>query len=178
MTYKTHVAMAMTIAIPIVNFTIFNESDRIPFLIFVAVGALAPDLDEEGSYLSRKLPVVPMFFKLFGVTHRGITHRAISVLFLLCVIFTFYFLDKSFEEHVVFYCGFVLGYVMHLLGDMMTKGGINNFFFPVSAQKAVLMPRAFRFYTGSVQEYLVLLLFLGSIFLEIYLFKGSSFGIF
>ncbi|WP_457748573.1 metal-dependent hydrolase [Sulfurimonas sp.] len=181
MTYKTHVAFAMTAAIPVGYFTNINDIDKIPFLFSVAIGALAPDLDEEGSYLSRRIPVMPMLFSLFGVRHRGVTHRAISVLFLLGLVIGLFFIDPGFESHLFIYFGFVLGYIMHLLGDMMTKGGINDFFFPVSSSKAVLMPRVYRFYTGSLQEYLVFIAIIGVLALEIYffgadLYKGALIG--
>ena len=183
MTYKTHVALAMTVAIPAVYFANIDGFGRISFLFATAVGALAPDLDEEGSYLSRKIPVMPMLFGLFGVKHRGVTHRAISILFLVCLLGVISSVDQSFISHLPIYGGFILGYVMHLLGDMMTKGGIRDFFYPLRSTKAVLMPRGYRFYTGSLQEYLVFVGILCVIALEIYSFKayffqGATFGIF
>lgn len=183
MTYKTHVAFAMTVAIPAVYFANIDGFGGISFLFATAVGALAPDLDEEGSYLSRKIPVMPMLFGLFGVKHRGITHRAISVLFLIALLGFLAFADQGFVAHLPVYFGFILGYIMHLLGDMMTKGGIRDFFYPLFGTKAVLMPRSYRFYTGSLQEYLVFIGIVCVVALEVYSFKayffqGATFGIF
>jgi inner membrane protein len=183
MTYKTHVALAMSVAIPTVYFVNINGFYKISFLFLVAIGALAPDLDEEGSYLSRKLPVMPMLFFLFGVTHRGVTHRAVSLLFLSLVLGALTFIDQDYEAHKYAYYGFIFGYAMHLLGDMMTKGGIRDFFYPISDIKAVLLPREYRFYTGSVQEYLVFFAIMLTITIELYayrayFFKGMAIGIF
>jgi len=183
MTYKTHVAFAMTVALPAVYFVNIDSFGGISFLFATAVGALAPDLDEEGSYLSRKIPVMPMLFGLFGVKHRGVTHRAIAVLFLFGILAIITFLYIDLKMHLLTYLGFILGYTMHLLGDMMTKGGIRDFFYPLSNKKAVLLPRNYRFYTGSLQEYFVFISIMCIVIFEIYLFRayffqGNVYGIF
>ncbi len=160
MTYKTHTTFAVAVASP-VAFLYYGEINEffIIFMLALSVGSLAPDLDEEGSYLSRKIPIFPMIFGLFGVTHRGITHRLISVIALSATAFMLIATENItslFGESIVF--GFTLGYLLHLCGDMFTKGGINQFFYPVSKSKGVLLPRKFRFYTNSFTEMIVLIL--------------------
>lgn len=156
MTYKTHVTFAFAVATPIA-FLHYGEmtSGCILFFLALSIGALAPDLDEEGSYLSRKIPIFPMIFQLFGVTHRGITHRLISVVALLVIAGIFVLGGELSSDGISAFVGFSLGYLLHLVGDMLTKGGINKFFYPISNAKGVLLPRRFRFYTGSGKEKIV-----------------------
>lgn len=171
MTYKTHVAFSMLVSMPIA-FSLYSTTNHQAYLFLgaSAFASLVPDLDEEGSYLSRKLPIFPIIFKLFGVTHRGITHRLISV-FLLIILFLALenFNETSFDTKPLIY-GFVLGYFMHLAGDLLTKGGINQFFYPFSKAKGVLLPRRFRFYTNSATELFVFLGIMSMIMLELYYF--------
>lgn len=156
MTYKTHVVFAVAIAIPIAHFSGYQDMNLITFLAFVALGSLLPDLDEKGSYIGRKIPIVPFVLKLFGVKHRGVTHRLISVVLLVVVFYSIH-ASYTYEFILPVSYGLILGYLFHLFGDMLTKGGIENFYFPLSEKKGVLLPRALRFYTGSPQEFLIFL---------------------
>lgn len=173
MTYKTHVAFALAATIPISNYAYgLNSLESFMFLGAVSLAALAPDLDEEGSYLSKKLPIFPMFFKLFGVKHRGVTHRAISVVFLIFLFLIIGYLDENTRVHLPLYFGFLAGWSFHLAGDMLTKGGINQFFYPFSKTKAVLLPRRYRFYTASMNEFLVFTLLFGIVVIQSMYFTG------
>jgi inner membrane protein len=53
--------------------------------------------------------------------------------------------------------GLAIGIFSHDIGDMLTKGGIRGFFFPFFRNKTIgLLPKVFRFYTGTLTEYLVI----------------------
>lgn len=156
MMYKTHIAFAI---LPVVIIESIIDKMSIPFELLVycaiTVGALLPDLDEENSYIGKKLPIFPMIYQMIGVKHRGITHQFIFVVGLLILLqFLFANFNTSITEKVIAY-SFVYGYLMHLVGDMLTKGGIDSFFYPLSNKKGVLLPRYFRFYTGSIVEYIL-----------------------
>jgi len=179
MTYKTHVAFALMTAAPIPFIFDFSIQEIVAFYSMVVIGSLAPDLDEQGSYLSRKLPIFPIIFGLFGITHRGVTHQLISVI-VLCfgaVLFNV-IAGEKYELYKFFVSGFIIGYIMHLAGDMLTKGGINNFFYPFSKTKAVLLPRKLRFFTGSIQEYIVFSFVSLVVLFEAYLYMPSIVGVF
>jgi len=173
MTYKSHVALSTIIAMPLPF--IIEATDILELVVYFSaafVGSLAPDLDEEGSYLSRRLPVFPMILSLFGVEHRGITHRFI---FVLVISIGFYFALKLNSASSYFYLaayGFIIAYFGHLLGDMLTKGGIRDFFYPFSSKKGVLLPRKFRFYTNSAIESGVFALMIILLVLETSYFGG------
>ena len=173
LTYKTHVAFALIPAIPIADYSYGLLSfESIAFLSALSIGALSPDLDEEGSYLSRKIPVMPMVFKLFGVKHRAITHRLIAVVFLISVYYAFVLYEPSIENVSYLFYGFILGYLMHLFGDMLTKGGINEFFYPFSNIRGVLLPRNLRFFTGSSNEFKVFFIIISIVISEILYLLG------
>ncbi|WP_294961570.1 metal-dependent hydrolase [Sulfurimonas sp.] len=173
MTYRTHIAFALTSAVPFCEYQYgLVGLEAIMFLGATSIGALAPDLDEEGSYLSNKLPIFPLIFKLFNVKHRGITHRAISILFLFLILCVIGSIDKNLEFSYPIYIGFIFGYLFHLFGDMLTKGGINQFFYPFSNSRGVLLPRKFRFYTFSNTETIVFLLLCCVVATEYMFFLG------
>jgi inner membrane protein len=174
MTYKTHVSFAIAASIPVCEYAFsLGSTSAVLFLSASAIGSLSPDFDEEGSYLSRKIPVLPMIFKIFGVKHRGATHRAIAV-FALCVFFvSLALIEKDNTLILPIATGFIFGYIFHLLGDMLTKGGIRKFFYPVSEKTAVLFPRKYRFYTGSIEEMFVCGIFSSIAFFEYAMFTGA-----
>lgn len=119
------------------------------------VGALAPDIDsEEESSIKSELGIVGTVFsfilRIFGVTHRGLTHYGIVTLLITTVA---YLVGARFGYADVG-LAFGLGYMSHILiADAMTKHGVplwgpwpGNFH---------LLPSPFRFQTGGFVEQLV-----------------------
>jgi len=135
------------------------------------MGALFPDIDEEGSYISRRFRflywcvallryvlmglflVFIIFNKAFWdrayeiLSHRGITHMlAFPLLFFATSMYlpTFYGL---------FIFSFGVGWLIHELGDMTTHGGIKNWLFPFFIGKIFwVSPRFLRYRTGKMPE--------------------------
>lgn len=157
MIYRTHIAFAIA-PILMIESVIDTMSVVIELLFYlsIAIGSISPDLDEEGSRLSKVFPLFPMIYALLDIKHRGVTHQLIFVFILVILFFSILHLNNAdFVSNIIFY-GLALGYFMHLPGDMLTKGGINNFYYPVSKSNGILLPRAFRFYTHSQEELLFL----------------------
>ena len=102
--------------------------------------------------------------KIFGVKHRGITHTFLGFCVIISTVYIFSVNYGEDEAKYIIPLSVGFGYFLHLVGDMMTKGGIPRFFYPVSDIKAVLLPRWLRFYTGSLQE--------GILFFALALFDG------
>lgn len=122
------------------------------FYFFVIFGSLLPDIDESKSYIGRRLSGIAIIMSSI-FKHRTFTHYLI----LPVSIFISSFFVESIEAKIAIY-GLAFGVLMHDAGDMLTKGGINGFFFPFfPTTKIALLPRIFRFYTNSVTEYLVIL---------------------
>jgi inner membrane protein len=168
MIYKTHIAFALAPALYIEgsndNMTFAVE---LLFYLSVAIGSLAPDLDEERSKISKILPIFPWIYKIFGIGHRGFTHQLLFVMILSG--FFWYILKYQNIDYLVGISifGFILGYFMHLVGDMLTKAGINNFLYPFFGIRGVLLPRMFRFYTSSKEEKIIFYLLIFFIIYQI-----------
>ena len=124
------------------------------FLFSLIFGSLLPDIDEPGSKIGRMAPsIIPHLIKaIFG--HRGITHTVVFVLPFLVL----YFYSEGIVRVVAF--GISLGIISHILGDMLTKGGVNNLFYPFTKDITFgLMPKSIRFYTASKIEYFLVMPF-------------------
>lgn len=175
MIYKTHVLFAESI---IFSPFIFEKIDLIDgksnfwndysiielviFMLVVSVTALLPDLDEEKSWLSKKVPFISFFTG--KLKHRGITHYFITPILLFAILY----FTISPENRIIVYL-IISGWVLHIVGDSMTKSGIPNAFFPFKLS-FYLFPKIFRFKTfGPTERYIVLPLFTFIFSYEIYL---------
>ena len=150
MTAKGHMFLATGITLPIA------AAAHIPvtfdFLIGIVIGSWLPDLDEPGSYLGRRLFLISYLLKAIGIQHRTLTH---SILFAILVTLPALFIP----ELKYFFFGLGVGVILHCIGDLLTKSGLQYFFFPIKKQ-IHLLPKNLRFRTGSNVEYLVIIPFI------------------
>ncbi len=145
------------------------------FVVFMLLGSILPDVDEPGSKIGRAVPAaIPHIIKaLFG--HRGITH---TVAFLLPWIIAYYFSEGMFKIAML---GILLGSAAHILGDMLTKGGVINLFYPFTPNTTFgLLPKSLRFYTSSLTEVLfvrpaLLIVFLFSVYRNLTVYFNQDF---
>lgn len=91
------------------------------------IGSLLPDIDMKSSFISKRHPLLS---KHFGkkCRHRGFTH---SLLFLFLLSKGCELLVLVGQNNIVFISvstGFLLGYLSHLVLDLLTKEGIELFF--------------------------------------------------
>lgn len=164
MTFKGHLLLAMAGGLLTCNYIDSPEY----YLIGVAAGSILPDIDEPESYIGRRFFVLSELLKLFGLEHRTITHYFIIPLFIF--IATYLFVGDPIFTPLLY--GLAFGILMHDVGDMLTKGGIKGFFFPLFPTKRIaLLPEPLRFYTGSVMEYLIIVILL---ILDYYLFQNCQ----
>ena len=162
MIYKTHVAFAEAIMFsPFIleKFGIITKETNIwnnfylaeiaVFVLIIAIAALLPDLDEEESWLSKKIPFVSYFTG--KLQHRGLTHYLITPILILLI----GILVIPSTQYILLYI-VVIAYTLHIVGDAFTKSGIPNGFYPLKI-KFVMLPKAFRFRTyGFVERSIVL----------------------
>lgn len=122
----------------------------------VLLGTLFPDMDEHGSYISRRLPLLTIFG--FVVKHRTITHFFITGAAIIT--YSFYFVHESLYR--LFFIFFGAGWILHTVGDLLTKGGIKGYFWPLYPNTTIgLLPKPFRFTTNGATEHVInFLLFL------------------
>jgi len=177
MTAKGHMALASASALAIVDYHLntANESvsmaDLIIFYLSVIFGSLAPDIDESESYIGRRLYAISIVMSSI-FKHRTFTHY----LFVPVALFVATYFVQDYYVKLFLY-GFSLGIFMHDLGDMLTKGGINGFFFPFFPNtKIAILPRQLRFYTNSIAEH-ILIVFLLLLNVAISLLIAKSFAL-
>lgn len=119
-------------------------------LPLILLGSIFPDIDEPRSLIGRRFPLISRIVSL-SFSHRGFTHFLVfPLIFLIAGILV--------NNHSISPYLFAFGYgiLLHQIGDMLTISGIPYYFFPLSSKKAVLLPQALRFKTGSIVENTIL----------------------
>ena len=101
-----------------------------------------PDLDKNGSWISRRIPLIDHFFSLFG--HRTLTH---SLLFIVGILVLF----QLFHAPVWLTIGFVLGWLSHPLIDLANPQGV-HLLWPLPKRFWVRFPAFMTTTTGSPLE--------------------------
>ena len=153
MTHNTHVTFSLNalflFMIIVVDFMgiFFKYHMFAPVLVGVILGSLLPDIDEPESYIGKRLlPFASIIKMIFG--HRGASHYLIVPIMIFC---TALFLEGTTS---LFLVGLSFGYLLHLVGDMMTLGGIRGFLYPFGSKTTVyaVLPKKIRFRTNSLAE--------------------------
>ncbi|MGM0368908.1 MAG: metal-dependent hydrolase [Bacillota bacterium] len=93
----------------------------IKFYLAAMIGSLLPDLDHAQSKAGKFFWFISKPLKLIGIKHRGLTHSLIGVVL-------FGLLSKQLVVHnwieLVLWHGLMIGYVSHLIADMMNVQGL------------------------------------------------------
>jgi inner membrane protein len=93
----------------------------------VALGSLLPDIDHPQSFLGRRIPIIPqLIYDVWG--HRSITHSLLALTTLGIATAS----TLHFSPYLLL--GNFIGYLSHLLGDMLTKSGI-PLFWPIEKKR-------------------------------------------
>jgi inner membrane protein len=142
---RTHIVIAIFF-----TFILFQNSPDFLLLLFVAVTAtLIPDMDSKTSKIGRKK--ISRLINFF-TKHRGIVH---SLFFLVISSIVIFFVWKEIL------LPFMLGYLLHLVGDSFTIQGTRIFYpFKVKIRGVIK--------TGGITEFVLFTLFcLADLFLII-----------
>ncbi|MGG3874599.1 metal-dependent hydrolase [Brevibacillus laterosporus] len=136
MKYKTHIAFSTLAGVCVAKF--LDIPFQTDYVMGVAVGSLLPDIDHPKSYIGKKLSKTSrVMSKTLG--HRGLTH---ALPFWLCLFPLGFFM----KENV--FLGLWIGYLFHIVGDLLTVAGV-PLFYPFSKAR-IKLPLAFK--TGSSVE--------------------------
>jgi len=120
MMHYTHLAFAFLFGL--LSRSYVNTGNIYLFFGFVLVGGLLPDIDHSESKIGKKFGFVSKAMqRLFG--HRGVIHTLWGMI-LFCGLF-WYFINETYG------IALAIGFFSHLVGDGLTKQGI-NFLHPVS----------------------------------------------
>ena len=112
MIFKTHVVISLLVALLV--FPLFSLNKGIFLLIFL-FAALLPDIDSPYSFFGRRIKVIGWIFR-----HRGIFHSFFMLAALSAVVWVLF--------NPLYALVFGLGYLAHLLIDMLTYKGIYLFY--------------------------------------------------
>lgn len=114
MEFKTHLALAFLVAVLYLSF--FKNVNHYIFFPLVLFFSLLPDADHSKSYISRKFPLftapIHFFFR-----HRGFFHSIFPAAIIFIIFYYFSYPSIAF--------GILIGYLAHLIGDGLTKEGVN-----------------------------------------------------
>jgi len=118
----THLAIGLLVALLALLF--FPSISPVLFIPLVLLGAVLPDVDHENSKINRVVPVtriIPWFF-----AHRGFFHSLWPPFIMLFLSFATdaSTLSALFPAICIY---IVIGYISHLLSDMLTQAGIGPF---------------------------------------------------
>jgi inner membrane protein len=115
MLYRTHLILTFVIVLIFVPYL----ENKLFFILIALISCGIPDIDSQSSKYGRKIIFRPL---QFFIKHRGFFH---SLMFLLIV----YSALLMFVPKISF--GFLIGFLSHVFGDMLTKEGV-KLFWPIN----------------------------------------------
>ena len=154
------------------------------FYMFCLLGSIFPDIDEPQSKIGRKTlgasNLIKTFFGHRGLTHSLICFAALGLFLGILGYFLIvsdslnqilvnginsYILTNNLSKEplishlasqsiIICICGFLFGWLSHLVGDMMTLSGV-PLLLPFNAQKYFVLPQFLRFKTGGKIEHII-----------------------
>lgn len=164
MTARTHDAIGFSALITVAAF--YPPTRLTVLTVFVSlvanvIGSILPDIDQATNRLWDMLPAgneVGKNVRNLFLHHRTITHSALGA-FLVSVFlkwFLSHVLNSLYIDVTIVYWSVMIGYISHLVADMLTKDGI-PLLFPIQWKFGFPPIKALRVTTGSwVESYLVL----------------------
>lgn len=158
---KTHALIGVTAGLWLAVQTAAPVETALLYAGLGALGGLLPDIDHPNSSISRRLPPLRLF--TFWMPHRTYTHSLFAVVLVMFAGITF----AGFQGAAL-----AMGYMMHVVADMMTFSGV-PILIPVSRARWHLLPRFFRIDTGGMTE---TMLAVAVIAVNVYL-SGLLFGV-
>ncbi len=164
MTARTHDLFAFSGALgAVVLLSDLKMSFGTAVTAFVAVflGGLAPDLDEPGSALWRRLPagsgtiLGKVIAPVFG-SHRFLSHSLIGAVLFGFLVEMVLNLSESvlIVDQTIVWWGFMIGFFSHIVSDAMTKEGV-PIFSPLPIKFGIPPLKFLRIKTGGFAEMFV-----------------------
>lgn len=117
MMYYTHLALAIFFGLFTLNY--FYIPYAWLFMLVVIVSGFLPDIDAPNSKIGRKFKPISWLLKFF-FGHRKLIH---SIFIPIILFIMFWFVNLKFVAW-----GILIGWISHLVGDMLTKEGILPFY--------------------------------------------------
>ncbi|AKK19668.1 metal-dependent hydrolase [Candidatus Liberibacter africanus] len=124
MTFRGHCifALASIILAKKINLsTSFEDAEWGIVIAGALLSCLLPDIDHPKSFISQRFKTF-FFFPSFILNHRGFTHSILAVILYGWLIHYFFPLEKI--SYQGFQDSLIIGYVSHLVADILTPSGI------------------------------------------------------
>lgn len=162
MTARTHDAFAFVSLVTVATFyppISLNLLTLFAGIVANNIGALIPDMDQAGNRLWDLLPLgdhLAKVFKRIFYKHRTLSHSILGV-FLIYKLLSWVlpkFLNPNFIDPEIVLISIMIGYISHLLADMLTKDGL-PLFFPFPFEIGIPPIKALRITTGKWMENIV-----------------------
>ena len=113
-------------------FTIDSPNIAFATVVATVVGSIYPDIDNPKSMLGRKIkPISYVINKVFG--HRNFVHSPFNLL-LISLAATILCVLGGKQNFLLPLFGFIIGFILHLILDSITVGGI-PFLYPFSKKR-------------------------------------------
>lgn len=136
MTARTHDVFAFASLITVASYyppALLNTTTLIASLVGNVIGALLPDIDQASNRLWDLLPggdYLGKILKNLFLSHRTLSHSLLGVFLISKFLdwLTPKFLNPALIDAQIVNLAIMIGYISHLLIDMLTKEGIPLFF--------------------------------------------------
>jgi inner membrane protein len=112
--FKTHLALGFLIGL--LSLQLIETNHPIIFVLIITLCTSLPDIDHPKSKIGRRLFFISWPISIF-FKHRGFFHSIFPALILFAVL---YYFGYAFFAYAV-----AIGYLAHLIGDAVTREGIN-----------------------------------------------------
>ncbi len=122
MLFRTHLIFGFLIGLYLIE--ILNIEKQILFMVVLLFFSVFPDIDEGSSKVAKKLKPFSYLARIFG--HRGVFHTIYFPIAIFLVLFIF--------DLRLLGMGVLVGYLLHLILDSITKKGV-AFFYPLSRMR-------------------------------------------
>ncbi|TDX51621.1 metal-dependent hydrolase [Orenia marismortui] len=139
MTYHTHSLFGFVFAVIIVKLLALFDIKDLSYLIkgsilnadlwkfytAAIIASLLPDIDHANSKAGKTLWFISKPLKWFGIKHRGLTHSILG--FILFALLSKELIKYNWINRIIWY-GLLIGYISHILSDMLNVHGIPLFY--------------------------------------------------
>ncbi|MBT5022001.1 metal-dependent hydrolase [Candidatus Woesearchaeota archaeon] len=109
MLFKTHLAFAIFLLIPLLNF--FSPANPVIFILIFLTAALLPDIDHPKSKLGRFVKPIGFLFE-----HRGFFHSGFALLLFTYLAYQYLSVTSAIAVFI--------GYASHIMADTFSHQGI------------------------------------------------------
>lgn len=115
--FHTHILLGVVVFLFAKEY--FTGGNEVIFFLLVLFGSIFPDIDEQNSKINRWSGILGKVIAFF-TTHRGIFHSPL--------LFITLFILLSYLWSSYYAWGLIVGYFTHVLGDGITKMGVQPFY--------------------------------------------------